>query len=319
MPAPIVAVLFPVNDAHRALLEASAPGMNLWFKPLEHFPTLAFRNIRAVLGNPSERMLPRLTGLELLQLNSAGVPPFYVAEGALPAGAQLCNASGAYGPGIAEHMLGMALALKKRLHQYRDAQRAGEWVDRGEVSSILGSKTLVVGFGDIGREFGWRMHALGSTVTGIKRTPGERPDWLAELATLDRLDEFLPEADIVFASLPETPATRGLFDRERIGRMKKGAIFLNAGRGSAADTEALCDAVESGALAGAGLDVTDPEPLPKKHRVYGVENILLTPHVSGGYHLPYTHDRIVEICAENLRRWLAGEPLAHVVNRQEGY
>ena len=101
--------------------------------------------------------------------------------------------------------------------------------------------------------------------------------------------------------------------------MKKGAIFLNAGRGSAADTEAHCDAVESGALAGAGLDVTDPEPLPKKHRVYGVENILLTPHVSGGYHLPYTHDRIVEICAGNLRRWLAGEPLAHVVNRREGY
>ena len=319
MPTPIVAVLFPTNPTHRALLEASAPGMNVWFKALEKFPPLALSNVRVVLGNPSPAMLPQLTGLGLLQLSSAGVAPFYLAGGALPPGAQLCNASGAYGPAIAEHMLGMALALKKRLHQYRDVQRAGQWRDCGEVTSIFGSKTLVVGFGDIGREFGWRMHALGSAVTGVKRTPGAAPDWLEELATLDRLDSLLPEADVVFLSLPDTPATRGLFDRERIGRMKKGAILLNAGRGSAVDTAALCDAVESGALAGAGLDVTDPEPLPAGHRLYGVENILLTPHVSGGYHLPYTLDRIVEISAKNLQKWIAGEPLTHVVNRKEGY
>ena len=176
-----------------------------------------------------------------------------------------------------------------------------------------------MGLGDIGSEFGKRMAALGSAVSGVKRTPGVRPDWLSRLETMEKLDEMLPEADFVFLSLPETPATRGLFDRERLGRMKQGAVLLNAGRGSAVDTEALCDAVGSGALLGAGLDVTDPEPLPEGHRMWGIENILITPHVSGGFHLPATQDRVVEICGENLRRYREGLPFTHLVNREQGY
>ena len=160
---------------------------------------------------------------------------------------------------------------------------------------------------------------MGAYDIGIKRTPAPRPDFVDELYTLDKLDECLSRADIVFLSLPETPATRGLFGADRLARMKEGAILLNAGRGSAVDTGALCDAVESGRLGGAGLDVTDPEPLPEGHRAWSVRDILITPHVSGGYHLPYTHDRIVEICGENLRRFRAGEPLLHRVDRKEGY
>ena len=117
----------------------------------------------------------------------------------------------------------------------------------------------------------------------------------------------------------KTQRPRGLFDAKRLSRMKEGAILLNAGRGNAIDTPALCDAVESGHLRGAGLDVTDPEPLPPDHRVWGVKDIVITPHVSGGFHLPYTHDRIVQICVENLRRFLAGEELLHRVNREAGY
>lgn len=311
-----IAVLFPVTEAHRRVLSEAAPGAEFFFgaPPEEELPALD-----AVLGNPPASMLPRLSGLRLLQLCSAGVGGAYLTENALPDGCALCNASGAYGPGIAEHMLGMALSLVKRLHQYRDSQRAREWADHGEVASILGSRTLVVGLGDIGTEFGRRMAALGSSVSGVKRTPGQKPDWLTELGTLEDLDRLLPDADFVFLSLPDTPATRGLFDRERIGRMKKGAVLLNAGRGTAVDTEALCDAAESGALRGACLDVTDPEPLPPGHRMWEIENILITPHVSGGFHLPYTHDRIVEICAGNLRRLAAGEPLCSLVNRKEGY
>lgn len=313
------AVLFPTEERHRDLLKQTAPEVDFYFGKLEELPAEALGKLPVVLGNPSAAMLPQLSGLKLLQLNSAGVGAFYLAEGALPAGAALCNASGAYGVGIAEHALGMALVLKKRLHQYRDAQRAGEWVDYGKVSAILGSNTLVVGLGDIGGEFGRRMAALGSNVSAIKRTPGDKPEWLAQLGLLDQLDEMLPEADIVLLSLPDTPSTRGLFDRARIARMKKGAILLNVGRGNVLDTDALCDAVESGALGGAGLDVTDPEPLPAGHRMWGVENILITPHVSGGFHLPYTHDQIVEIAAENLRAWLDGASLTHLVDRKAGY
>ncbi|MGI5893068.1 MAG: D-2-hydroxyacid dehydrogenase [Candidatus Merdivicinus sp.] len=313
------AVLFPTEEHHRIMLAQAAPEVEFYYGKLEDLPPERLEKVQVVLGNPSAAMLPRLTGMKLLQLNSAGVNGYFLAENALPPGAQLCNASGAYGVGIAEHMLGMTLALKKKLHRYRDAQMAGNWVDFGKVSAITGSRTLVVGLGDIGGEYGRRMAALGSIVAGIKRTPGTKPDWLSELGTLNNLKEMLAEADIVFVCLPDTPATRGLFSREMLGYMKQGAILLNAGRGTAIDTEALCDAVKSGALGGAGLDVTDPEPLPVGHRMWKIENILITPHVSGGFHLPYTHDRIVEICADNLRCLLDGQPFTHVVNRKEGY
>ena len=176
-----------------------------------------------------------------------------------------------------------------------------------------------MGLGDLGREFAWRAHALGARVTGIKRTPGNRPKYVESLYTMDKLDDCLPQADIVYMSLPDTPSTQGLFSRERISKMKPGAILINVGRGNAVDLDALCDALEASALAGAGVDVTDPEPLPKEHRAWKTENLFITPHVSGGFHLQLTHDRIVFICADNLRRFACGEELENVVDRVQKY
>lgn len=319
MKKPVVSVIFPLKEHHVRMLRDAAPEAEFRLEPLAQLSDPELAEITCLCGNPPASLLPKLTGLKLLQLNSAGVNSCYLAPGALPEGAELCNASGAYGPGIAEHMLGMLLALTKKLHLYRDSQRLSDWTDHGEVVSIQSSRTLVVGLGDIGSEFGKRMAMLGSRVTGIRRTNAAKPDWLDSQYTLSDLDRLLPEADFVFFALPETAATTGLMNRERIGRMKKGAFLLNAGRGTVLDTEALCDAVESGSLGGAGLDVTDPEPLPSGHRMWQIPNILLTPHVSGGFHLPETHDRIVQICAQNLRACLDGQPLCHIVNRKEGY
>ena len=120
-------------------------------------------------------------------------------------------------------------------------------------------------------------------------------------------------------TLPGTEATRGLMDRERLAKMKEGAVLLNVGRGFIVDTEALCDALESGRLAGAGLDVTDPEPLPAGHRLWNIPTAVVTPHVSGHYHLRETHQRIVNIFTENLRRFQAGEPLRNQVDFATGY
>lgn len=312
-----VLVLFSTNAAHREKLAAAAPDAELFFGA-DSIPEERLCQVRAVLGNPSAALLKKLPALELVQLNSAGIGN-YADPAVLPEHVVLTNASGAYGPGIAEHMLGLALGLMKKLHRYRDNQRAGKWLDEGTVSTFIGASVLVVGLGDIGREFAKRANALGAKVTGIKRTPGICPEYVERLYTLDKLDDCLPSADIVFLSLPDTPITKGLMGKERLARMKKGAILLNAGRGTAVNTEALCDAVESGHLSGAGLDVVDPEPLPEGHRAWKIRDIFLTPHVSGYFHLPYTHDRIVDICAENLRRFFAGEPLQHLVNRKEGY
>ena len=133
------------------------------------------------------------------------------------------------------------------------------------------------------------------------------------------VDEYLPQADCVAITLPGTTATKGMFDAERMAKMKDGAILLNVGRGMIVDTDALCAALENGKLAGAGVDVTDPEPLPADHPLWKMENAVITPHISGGYHLQETHDRIVRIMAENLKRFLAGEPLRNVVDFSTGY
>ena len=161
--------------------------------------------------------------------------------------------------------------------------------------------------------------ALGAKVIGVRRTGTDKPDFVDELIHTDKLDEYLPQADCVAITLPGTTATKGMFDAERMAKMKDGAILLNVGRGMIVDTDALCAALKSGKLAGAGVDVTDPEPLPADHPLWKMENAVITPHISGGYHLQETHDRIVRIMAENLKRFLAGEPLRNVVDLSTGY
>ena len=185
--------------------------------------------------------------------------------------------------------------------------------------SIYGRTVLVLGMGDIGGAFGKQCKALGAKVIGVRRTDAAKPDYADAVHLISDLDQLLPEADIVAITLPGTEATRGLLDRRRIGLMKPGAVLLNAGRGYIVDTEALCDALECGALAGAGLDVVDPEPLPEGHRLWQIPTAVVTPHIAGGYHLKETHTRIVGIFVENLRRFLAGEPLKNQVDFAAGY
>ncbi len=313
-----ILVLLPVKDEERPLFESGAEGLEFTYSTAAAATADEVRRADVILGNPPMALLKNAPRLKLLHLNSAGIGG-YGAPGVLNPGTILCNAAGAYGVALSEHMLGLALALSKKLHRYRDAQSAGSWNDLGPVGGIYGSTTLVVGFGDIGREFAKRMHALGSRVLAIKRTAGQAPDYAESLSTLDQLDELLPEADFVFLSLPETPKTRGLFDRARLARMKRGAILLNVGRGSAVDSDALCALLNDGYLAGAGLDVTEPEPLPASHPLWKCENALITPHVSGGFHMEETRRRIVRNAAANLHAFLEERPLSHIVDLKEGY
>ena len=313
-----ILVLLPVKDEERPLFEGNTQDLSFTYTTAAAVTEEEVRRADVILGNPPVAFLSGATRLKLLHLNSAGIGG-YGAPGVLAPGAVLCNAAGAYGVALSEHMLGMALALSKKLHRYRDAQHTGSWNDLGPVGGVYGSTTLVVGLGDIGREFAKRMHALGSRVLAIKRTPGQAPDYVESLTTLDRLDALLPEADFVLLSLPETQKTRGLFDSKRLARMKRGAILLNVGRGSAVDSDALCQCLDSGHLAGAGLDVTEPEPLPAAHPLWNCENALITPHVSGGFHMEETRRRILRNAAANLHAFLEERPLAHIVDLKEGY
>ena len=313
-----ILVLLPTDEAQKQELKAAAPGARFIYSTYESVTEEQVKAAQIILGNPPYPMLQGAGSLEFLQLNSAGVGK-YAEKGMLPPNAKLCCATGSYGLAISEYMLGVLLMLLKKLHRYRDNQRQHLWKDEGPVTSIAGATVLVVGLGDIGGAFARKIKALGAEVIGIKRTLSEKPSYLDGLYPLSELDALLPRADVVALSLPKTPQTRGLFQKERFSRMKPGSILLNVGRGACVDTDALCDAVESGHLRGAALDVVDPEPLPPEHRLWNIPDIILTPHVSGGYHLKATLDKIVALAAKNLKAFLNGEPLTSEVDFAAGY
>jgi phosphoglycerate dehydrogenase-like enzyme len=178
---------------------------------------------------------------------------------------------------------------------------------------------LVVGLGDIGSEYARRRKALGAYVIGVRRTARPKSEDVDEVYLTDRLDDLLPRADIVALILPGIRETEGIISRERLGRMKRGALIVNAGRGSAIDTEALCDALESGQIGGAGLDVTAPEPLPEGHRLWKLEGAVITPHVAGGRNMPETAQHIMRLNLENAARFVKGERLRSLVDIKTGY
>ena len=239
--------------------------------------------------------------------------------GVLPEGTLLTNASGAYGMAISEHLIAMLFMIQKHLGVYRDQQKEHLWIKQEPMLVTEGSTVLVLGLGDIGSTFARKMKAMGSYVIGVRRTLREKPDYVDELSTMDALSRLLPRADVVALSLPGYAATRGVIGKEELDRMKPGAVLLNVGRGTAVDTNALSDALYAGKLAGAGLDVTDPEPLPADHPIWDAPGALITPHVSGGYALKPTLEKILALSARNLERYEKGETLENMVDLTTGY
>lgn len=313
-----VVVLMPMDDSHKIDLMSVAPGANFIFTSAKEINRETLEDAHIIIGNPPLDMVKGCKNLKWLQLDSAGADLF-VKEGVLPRGVKLTNSTGAYGLAISEHMIGVLLSIYKKLYLYRDNQNNSLWKNEGEVKSIYGCTALVIGLGDIGGDFAKRIKALGGYTIGVRRSDTNKPEYLDELYLMDKVDELLPKADVVALSLPETKETYKLFSKEKISKMKKDSVLINVGRGTAIDTEALCDALESGKLLGAALDVTDPEPLPKDHRIWGIKNAIITPHVSGNYNLKETHHRIVKIAVNNLERFIKGEELRNVVNLSTGY
>ena len=185
------------------------------------------------------------------------------------------------------------LALTKDLPRLEADKRARHWAHY-PVDEVRGTTVLVVGLGEIGGEVARLAEAFGMNVLWTRRNEGD-------------LDELLPRADSVVVTLPLTGETRGMFDRRRLGLLKPGAIFVNIGRGPVVDEEALIDALRSGHLRGAALDVYATEPLPRDSPLWELDNVILSPHTAA--QSIHENERIVELFADNLRRYLAGEEL----------
>ncbi len=313
-----ILVVLPINEAEKERLQAVMPEAEYIYPASNEITEELVKSADIIIGNVPLKYIRGTEKLKWLQLNSAGTDG-YCEAGVLPEGAYLTNATGAYGLAISEHMLGMLLQIKKKLNLYYINQQKHQWKDEGNVTSIEGSTTLVVGLGDIGGDFARKMKALGSYTIGVRRTKGEKPEYIDEFYTLEDLDSLLPRADVVALSLPGTKETYHLFNKDKFNLMKKDAVILNVGRGTAICTDDLCHALENGVIMGAGLDVTDPEPLPADHKLWDVPGVIITPHVSGQYHLPETLRRIINISIENLERFKDHEKLRNIVDFETGY
>ncbi len=225
------------------------------------------------------------------------------------------------GPAIAEHAIAMLLALTHNLPAYSRAQDERRW-DRAPSDDVTfgeldGKTLLVVGLGGIGTEIARRAHGLGMRVIATRNSSREGPDYVARVGLADELHALAGEADVIANALPLTEETTGIFNEAFFEAVKPGAIFLSVGRGKSTVTGDLVAALEAGKLYGAGLDVTDPEPLPEDSPLWQLPNVIITPHVSAaGGDSP---QRTMVIAVENLRRYVAGEPLLNVVDMDKGY
>jgi phosphoglycerate dehydrogenase-like enzyme len=234
----------------------------------------------------------------------------------------ITNSKGMSADTIAEHVLAVTLAMFRRLpHAFR-SQTAREWAQDaiGEAGHklIAGSTILIVGLGAIGGAVARRVTLMGADVIGIRRTtrPGQH-DNVRKIATPDRLLDLLPLADVVVLSAPHTRETRGLIGAAELRAMSPGALLVNVSRGQLVDEVALADALISGRIAGAALDVFHDEPLPPESPFWTLPNVLITPHTSG--FRPDHWDAATALFAANLRRFEAGQELVNVVDKGVGY
>jgi phosphoglycerate dehydrogenase-like enzyme len=311
-----------MNDRHREMVRLAAERCGFsaeFFGSVEAALPFA-EQFEVFFGCNCQGVIKAAKNLRWFACAYAGIDP-YVEDGAWgnPA-CLLSNSAGAYGVTIAEHVVMVLLMLLRRMPEYERMCAEREWRRLSPIRSVQGLRTTVVGTGNVGTETAKRLRALGASVRGVRRdkSKGGHPAFEGVFA-MEEIDSLLPETDALILCLPGTRETRRAVDRTRLALLPQGSYLVNMGRGPAVDPEALLEALQSGHLAGAALDVTDPEPPTEDSPLWTQPNLILTPHCAGDMALQYTCDRVVEMFVEDLPRYAAGESLLHGVDRRREY
>jgi phosphoglycerate dehydrogenase-like enzyme len=232
----------------------------------------------------------------------------------------LTNARGPHVPPMADHAFAMLLALTHHIPELWEDKKARRWDGSrysGRMVDLEGKTMGILALGDLGLAVARRATGFGLKVRAVDVRPIEPPAGVESVWGTERLDDLLALSDVFVVTAPLTDRTRGLVDRRRVGLLPAGAFVIVISRGNILDEDALVEAVQAGRIAGAGLDVTSREPLPPDSPLWGVDNILISPHCSATSPALWVGRR--EIYAENLRRFLADEPFLYVCNKREGY
>jgi phosphoglycerate dehydrogenase-like enzyme len=274
----------------------------------------------AAIGVCSAEVLAQARQLQWIQWPAAGVDRCVQQPLLHEHHVLLTNLQRTMGPSMAEHVVGMMLALSRHFDYFFRQQQEAHWAREDttpQLADLDGKTVLVVGLGGIGTEVARRAHALGMRVTATRASGRSGPDYVSYVGLPEELPKLAKDADFVVNCTPLTPQTTGIFNRELFATMKPGAYFISVGRGRSTVTADLIAALSSGHLAGAGLDVVDPEPLPADSPLWHLPNVIITPHVSADTAVSQEQRNLVLV--ENLRRYAAGEPMLSVVDIERGY
>ncbi|MGQ0430527.1 MAG: D-2-hydroxyacid dehydrogenase [Gammaproteobacteria bacterium] len=315
-------VVIPAAAADRiAWMQEAAPGVTLLPAKDRHEAAALAADADGVIGYCTPEIVAAGVRLRWIQVLAAGIERCVGIPGFAERGIVLSNMQKIAGPVMSEHVIAFMLALARGFATYVPLQDEGKWspdaVPESRMWSVEGRTLLVVGLGGIGTEVARRAHALGMKVIAIRNSGREGPAYVSEVGLSPELRGFAARADVIVNTLPLTPQTRGIFDRRFFDAVRRGALFINVGRGASVVTADLMAALEDGRIGGAGLDVTDPEPLPPDHPLWRGPNVLITPHVSAGID---TGDGPRWLIArENLRRFAAGGKLLSEVDVARGY
>jgi phosphoglycerate dehydrogenase-like enzyme len=320
---PKLVLMPPQNDTRRewaARLARELPEYQVVAPETDADARREIADADAAYGWVPPELLPLAARLRWLQNPQVGPRPGYYYKELIEHPLVVCNPRGIFDDHIAQHIMMFVLALARGLPFYMDAQRERRWepdARKAPYLDLANATALVAGVGAIGHEAARLCLAFGMRVIGVD------PRWEHDVPGVERhspdeLDALLPEADVVIVAMPHTPETEGMWNARRFGLMKPAAYFVNIGRGKTTRLNDLADAIETGAIAGCGLDVFETEPLPSDHRLWSLPNVLLTPHVAvhGAANLD---ERQLAIVLDNARRFAAGQPLRNVVDKAMWY
>ena len=316
-------VLVRVDRPERLIgLQAVAPGVEI--VPVSSAAEAASEavNAQVLIGYCDQEILAAARGLHWVQTFSSGVERCLANPGMRQGSKLLTNGQRIGSPALAEHAIAMMLALARGLDVYHSNQLNGVWqrnieLGSGEFLDLEGRTVLVVGLGGIGTQTAKRAHGLGMRVVATRGSRREGPAYVEYVGLADEMSELAASADVVINTAPLTERTRGIFNAEFFTVMKPTAYFISVGRGASTVTSDLVAALEKGEIAGAGLDVTDPEPLPEGHPLWTMPRVIISPHAAG--RSDRSRDRLFLLVEENLRRYVVGEPMLSVVNIERGY
>ena len=321
-PKKIVVADVPLADYLRSI----APGVEIVGVPgLRNFAAMeaVVADADVLIGLCTPAIVARGTKLKWIQLLNAGADSCATIPAVAERDILVTNLQRIQGPHMAEHAMALMLALARALPQYGVEQHDGAFTRgfrelRAERLIEVEDKTLlVVGLGGIGTEVAKRAHGLGMHVIATRNSRREGPDYVEYVGLADEYRTLAARVDVVVNTTPLTPETRGMFDAEFFTAMKDSAFFINIGRGESVVTAALTAALQEQRIGGAGLDVTDPEPLPAGHPLWSMTNVIITPHIATSSDV--RSERTVTLVAENVRRYLRGDRVLSVVDLAAGY